>query len=77
MPRLDSLNEKEVREYAEAAVAAAKEEEGTKATAERAKEARIAEAREQMLAAVANNPWLSEKALLAKGAPLGLKGEDI
>lgn len=38
---------------------------------------RIAEAREQMLAAVANNPWLSEKALLAKGAPLGLKGEDI
>ena len=38
---------------------------------------RSAEAREQMLAAVANNPWLSEKALLAKGAPLGLKGEDI
>lgn len=38
---------------------------------------RIAEAREQMLEAVANNPWLSEKALLAKGAPLGLKGEDI
>ena len=38
---------------------------------------RIAEARTQMLAAVANNPWLSEKALLAKGAPLGAVGEDI
>lgn len=38
---------------------------------------RIAEARTQMLAAVANNPWLSEAALLAKGAPLGPIGEDI
>ncbi len=38
---------------------------------------RIDEARAQMLAAVANNPWLSEAALLAKGAPLGPKGEDI
>lgn len=38
---------------------------------------RIAEARKQMLAAVENNPWLSEKALLAKGAPLGPVGEDI
>jgi len=38
---------------------------------------RIAEAREQMLIAVENNPWLSEAALLAKGAPLGPKGEDI
>lgn len=38
---------------------------------------RIAEARTQMLAAVANNPWLSEKALLADGAPLGQIGEDI
>lgn len=38
---------------------------------------RIAEARKQMLEAVANNPWLSEKALLAEGAPLGLKGKDI
>jgi tetratricopeptide (TPR) repeat protein len=38
---------------------------------------RIAEARSQMLEAVANNPWLSEKALLADGAPLGQIGEDI
>ncbi len=38
---------------------------------------RTAEAREQMLAAVANNPWLSEAALLEKGAPLGPLGEDI
>ncbi|WP_299414850.1 tetratricopeptide repeat protein [uncultured Sulfitobacter sp.] len=38
---------------------------------------RIAEARKQMLAAVANNPWLSEAALLAEGAPLGPVGEDI
>lgn len=38
---------------------------------------RIAEARTQMLEAVANNPWLSEKALLADGAPLGRKGKDI
>lgn len=38
---------------------------------------RTAQARAQMLEAVANNPWLSEKALLAKGAPLGPAGEDI
>lgn len=38
---------------------------------------RMQEAREQMLAAVENNPWLSERALLAKGAPLGPTGEDI
>ena len=35
------------------------------------------EARAQMLEALENNPWLSERALLAKGAPLGPKGEDI
>ena len=35
---------------------------------------RIDEAREQMLIAVKNNPWLSERALLEDGAPLGLKG---
>ena len=38
---------------------------------------RLDEAREQMLAAVAMNPWLSERALLAEGAPLGPKGKDI
>ncbi|MEQ3710335.1 MAG: tetratricopeptide repeat protein [Tateyamaria sp.] len=38
---------------------------------------RIEEARAQMLEAVENNPWLSERALLAKGAPLGPVGEDI
>ncbi|MEP3919852.1 tetratricopeptide repeat protein [Ascidiaceihabitans sp.] len=38
---------------------------------------RIPEARTQMLAALKNNPWLSERALVAKGAPLGPKGEDI
>ncbi|MFL4470576.1 tetratricopeptide repeat protein [Tateyamaria armeniaca] len=38
---------------------------------------RIDEARVQMEAALENNPWLSERALLAKGAPLGPKGEDI
>ena len=38
---------------------------------------RLEEARAQMLIAVENNPWLSEAALLADGAPLGLKGEDI
>ena len=38
---------------------------------------RLDEARVQMLAALANNPWLSERALLAKDAPLGPKGEDI
>ncbi|MEO0390264.1 MAG: tetratricopeptide repeat protein [Pseudomonadota bacterium] len=34
-------------------------------------------ARAQMLAAVENNPWLSERHLLARGAPLGPIGEDI
>ncbi|MEO0938593.1 MAG: tetratricopeptide repeat protein [Pseudomonadota bacterium] len=38
---------------------------------------RIAEARRQMLAALENNPWLSERALLSPGAPLGPQGEDI
>lgn len=38
---------------------------------------RLDEAREQLLAALENNPWLSERALLAKGAILGPKGEDI
>lgn len=38
---------------------------------------RLEEARDQLLIAVENNPWLSEKALLAKGAPLGPIGEDI
>ncbi|MFD2739115.1 tetratricopeptide repeat protein [Sulfitobacter aestuarii] len=38
---------------------------------------RIAEAREQLVIAVENNPWLAEAALLAKGAPLGPVGEDI
>lgn len=38
---------------------------------------RTQEARAQMLAALENNPWLSERALLAKGAPLGPEGEDI
>ncbi|MEP4991983.1 MAG: tetratricopeptide repeat protein, partial [Paracoccaceae bacterium] len=38
---------------------------------------RIEEARAQMLEAVENNPWLAERALLAKGAPLGPVGEDI
>ena len=38
---------------------------------------RIEEARAQMLEALDNNPWLSERALLAKGAPLGPVGEDI
>lgn len=38
---------------------------------------RLEEARAQMLAALENNPWLSERALVAKGAILGPKGEDI
>lgn len=38
---------------------------------------RIDEARSQLEEAVSNNPWLSEKALLAEGAPLGPKGKDI
>ena len=38
---------------------------------------RLPEARVQMLEALDNNPWLSERALVAKGAPLGPKGQDI
>lgn len=38
---------------------------------------RLKEARAQMLIAVENNPWLSERALLADGAPLGRQGKDI
>lgn len=34
-------------------------------------------ARTQLQAALANNPWLSERHLLAKGAPLAPAGEDI
>ena len=34
-------------------------------------------ARAQLLAALENNPWLSERALLADGAALGPQGEDI
>ncbi|MEP1588111.1 MAG: tetratricopeptide repeat protein [Tateyamaria sp.] len=35
------------------------------------------EARTQMQAALDNNPWLSERALMENGALLGPKGEDI
>ena len=38
---------------------------------------RLTEAREQLLIAVANNPWLSERALLVKGAPLAPQYKDI
>ena len=38
---------------------------------------RIEEARDQMLIAVEMNPWLSERALLADGAPLGPKGQKL
>ena len=38
---------------------------------------RIPEARTQLLEALNNNPWLSERALLAKGGPLAPEGEDI
>lgn len=38
---------------------------------------RVDEARTQLLEALENNPWLSERALIAKDAPLGPKGEDI
>ena len=38
---------------------------------------RLFEARRQMLIAVENNPWLSERALLSPGAPLGVDGDDI
>ena len=37
----------------------------------------LARARVQMLAALENNPWLSERALVAPGAILGPSGEDI
>ncbi|MFK7837076.1 MAG: hypothetical protein AB8B60_12720 [Sulfitobacter sp.] len=38
---------------------------------------RIDEARAQLLIAVDHNPWLSEAALLAEGAPLGPKGKEL
>lgn len=38
---------------------------------------RLEEAREQLLIAVENNPWLSEAALLAEGAPLGPKDREL
>lgn len=38
---------------------------------------RIDEARAQLRAALENNPWLSERALLNKGAPLAPVGQDI
>ena len=38
---------------------------------------RIEEARAQMLEALENNPWLSERALLEDGAPLGLTGQEL
>lgn len=38
---------------------------------------RFDEGRVQMLEALENNPWLSERSLIAKGGPFGPKGEDI
>jgi tetratricopeptide (TPR) repeat protein len=38
---------------------------------------RLSEARLQMLDALENNPWLSERALVAPGAILGPKGQDL
>lgn len=38
---------------------------------------RLPEARQQMLEALENNPWLGERALVAEGAPLGPQGKDI
>lgn len=38
---------------------------------------RIAEARLQLLTALENNPWLSERFLLNEGGPLAATGEDI
>ena len=38
---------------------------------------RLAEARTQLLEALENNPWLSERFLLADGGPLAQQGEDI
>lgn len=38
---------------------------------------RIAEARTELETAVAQNPWLSERHLLARGGPLAPEGDDI
>ncbi len=38
---------------------------------------RLAEARAQLLEALANNPWLSERHLMDAGGPLAVQGEDI
>ena len=38
---------------------------------------KIPEARAQMLEALANNPWLSERALIGEGAPLGPQGQKL
>ena len=38
---------------------------------------RIDEARRQLVAALENNPWLSERFLMADGGPLAPSGEDI
>ena len=38
---------------------------------------RIEEARAQLLSALENNPWLSERFLLIEGGPLAPKGKDI
>lgn len=38
---------------------------------------RLGEARVQLLAALENNPWLSERFLLAEGGALAVEGEDI
>lgn len=38
---------------------------------------RLAEARTQLLEALENNPWLSERFLLQEGGPLAPQGEDI
>lgn len=38
---------------------------------------RLGEARLQLLAALENNPWLSERFLLAEGGPLAVNAEDI
>jgi tetratricopeptide (TPR) repeat protein len=38
---------------------------------------RRVEARAQMLQALDNNPWLSERALVQDGAPLGLQGQEL
>lgn len=38
---------------------------------------RIAEARSQLEQALTNNPWLSERFLMADGGPLAPSGEDI